>query len=100
MSGNQHNKKNSDESFLYTGRIREIEVEIVRFQLDLARSNSQSETLQKILSSLLLHQKLTQSQIKVITNLSKSTISTGLSNLMNIGHIRKKRIPGSREYLY
>lgn len=88
------------ENLYFQGRIKEIEQEIVEFQLNLARSNNQSESLQKILSTLLLHGKLTQSQIKKLAILSKSTISTGLLNLLNIGHIKKEKIQGSREYAY
>lgn len=90
----------SEETPFYTGRIKEIEQEIINYQLELARSNSQSESLQKIITALLLHDELTQSQIKKLAMLSKSTISTGLSNLMNLGHVKKEKIQGSREYKY
>ena len=88
------------DNFLFEGRIKEIEQEIIDFQLNLASFSSQSESLQKIISSLVIHGKLTQSQIKKLVSLSKSTISTGLSNLMNIGYVRKEKIRGSRGYQY
>ena len=88
------------DNFLFEGRIKEIEQELIDFQLNLASSSSQSESLQKIISSLVIHGKLTQSQIKKLAGLSKSTISTGLSNLMNIGYVRKEKIRGSRGYQY
>lgn len=97
---NEKQEARSDENLLFEGRIREIEQEIVNFQLELARSNFQSETLQKIISALLIHGKLTQSQIKQLANISKSTISTGLLNLVNLGHVKKEKIQGSREYKY
>ena len=101
MSKNNENQEaKSDRNLFFEGRIKEIEQEIINFQLELARSNSQSESLQKIISSLLLHGKLTQSQIKKLVNLSKSTVSTGLLNLVNLGHIKKEKIQGSREYNY
>lgn len=101
MSKNNGKSENkSKDTLFYEGRIKEIELELIDYQLDLARSHSQSESLQKIITSLLLHGKLTQSQIKKLAILSKSTISTGLSNLMNIGHIKKEKIQGSREYTY
>ncbi len=93
-------KNGKSENIYFEGRIKEIEQEIVEFQLDLARSNNQSESLQKIISTLLLHGKLTQSQIKKLAILSKSTISTGLINLLNIGLVKKEKIQGSREYTY
>ena len=93
-------KNGKSENIHFKGRIKEIEQEIVEFQLNLARSQNQSESLQRIISALLLHGKLTQSQIKKLVILSKSTISTGLLNLLNLGHIKKEKIPGLREYAY
>ena len=90
----------SKETLLYKGRIKEIEQEIKNYYLEIAGSNSQSITMQKIITALLLHGEVTQSQIKKLTKLSKSTISTGLSILMNLGHLKKEKIKGSREYKY
>ena len=90
----------SKENLFYTGKIKKIEQEIINYHLELAGSNSQSESLQKIITALLLHGELTQSQIKKLAKLSKSTISTSLSILMNLGHVKKEKIQGSREYKY
>ncbi|MFX1274476.1 MAG: hypothetical protein ACFFBP_01035 [Promethearchaeota archaeon] len=49
---------------------------------------------------LLVYGKLTQGQLKHLTRFSKSTISTGLSTLINIGQARKEKIQGSRESYY
>ena len=97
---NENRVHKSEGNLFFEGRIKDIEQEITNYQLEFARSNSQSESLQKILTTLLLHGKLTQSQIKKIVQLSKSTISTSLLNLFNLGHVKKKKIQGSREYLY
>ena len=97
---NEKPEKKSDNTLFFEGRIKEIEKELVDFQLELTKSNSQSESLQKIISVLLFHGKLTQTQIKKLAMLSKSTISTGLLNLVNIGHVKKEKIQGSREYNY
>ena len=93
-------EKASENNLFFEGRIRDIEQEIINFQLNIANSTSQSDSLQKIISYLLFHEKLTQSQIKKLASLSKSTISTGLLNLMNIGYVKKEKIQGSREYQY
>ena len=77
-------KNGKSENIYFQGRIKEIEQDIIKFQLNLARSTNQSESLQKIISTLLLHGKLTQSQIKKLAILSKSTISTGLLNLLEL----------------
>ena len=93
-------EKKSETNLVFKGRIKEIEQELLKYQLDLARFRSQSISLQKIIFVLTMHRELTQTQIHHLTKLSKSTISTGLSNLINIGHVRKRKITGSKEYLY
>ena len=93
-------EKKSKTNLDFKGRIKEIEQELLKYQLDLARFSSQSIPLQKIIFSLIMHRRLTQTQLHYLTHLSKSTISTGLSNLINIGHVKKRKITGSKEHLY
>jgi DNA-binding transcriptional regulator GbsR (MarR family) len=93
-------KNYSDEKIFFEGRMQEIEHDIIQFHIDLAKSNQVSESIEKIIAILLLHGRLTQTQIKKLVNLSKSTISTGLTNLVSIGHLKKEKIKGSREYQY
>ncbi|MCP4761371.1 MAG: helix-turn-helix transcriptional regulator [archaeon] len=100
LEKNENTGKKEGEDIFFEGRIKEIEQELINYQLELAKTNSQSESLQKIITTLIFHGELTQSQIKKLAILSKSTISTSLANLLNLGFVKKEKIKGSREYRY
>ncbi len=89
-----------DNSFRFEGKIKDYERVILDYQLELAHFSSLSDTLGKIMAYLSLYKRLTQSQLKILTNFSKSTISTGLSTFINTGYIRKEKLNRSREYEY
>lgn len=86
--------------FLFEGRIRDFEKEILKSRLEIARFSSLSNTMGKILAYISLYQRLTQSQLKLLTKYSKSTVSTNLTTLIKIDYVRKEKIKGSREYEY
>jgi len=91
--------KNSN-SFRFDGRIRDFERTILDYQFEIFGYSSLSDTMGVILAYLSLYGELTQGQLKKLTNFSKSTISTSLSTLINIGYVRKEKIRHSREYKY
>jgi len=91
--------KNSN-SFRFDGRIRDFERTILDYQFEIFGYSSLSDTMGVILAYLSLYGELTQGQLKKLTNFSKSTISTSLSTLINIGYVRKGKIRHSREYKY
>ncbi len=92
--------KEKDENFLFKGRIQDFERIILRYYIEQANFNEQSKVLAKILAYLNIYGNLTQKKLKILTKFSSSTISTSLSNLINIGYVKKEKIPKSREYNY
>ncbi|MBN1217259.1 MAG: hypothetical protein JXA99_17695 [Candidatus Lokiarchaeota archaeon] len=92
--------KEKDENFLFKGRIRDFERIVLRYYIEQANFNEQSRVLAKILAYLNIYGNLTQKKLKILTKFSSSTISTSLSNLINIGYIKKEKILKSREYNY
>lgn len=85
---------------LFDERLREFEHTLLEYYLEKADFSAQSETLAKLFAYLSIYGELTQSQLKKLTHFSKSTISTGLANLINIGYVKREKISHSREYLY
>ncbi len=92
--------KEKNERFLFEGRIQNFERKILRYYIEQANFNEQSKVLTKILAYLNIYGKLTQKKLKILTQFSSSTISTSLFNLINIGYVKKEKIPKSREYNY
>ena len=91
--------KNSN-SFRFEGRIKNFERTILDYQLEIFGYSSLSDKMGMLLAYLSLYGELTQGQLKQLTYFSKSTISTSLSTLINIGYVRKEKINHSREYKY
>lgn len=87
-------------SFPFEGKLNEYVQILLDYYLELTSFSSISSTLGKILGYLSIYGKLTQSQLKMLTGYSKSTISTGLANLINVGHVKKQKLRRSREYEY
>ena len=88
------------DTLIFEGKLKDIEKKIIDYYKERANFTGQSDTLSTIIGYLSIHGDLTQSQLKMLTNYSKSTISTGLSNLLNIGYVKKNKISGKREYQY
>ncbi|MBD3198305.1 MAG: hypothetical protein GF317_24865 [Candidatus Lokiarchaeota archaeon] len=85
---------------LFDERLWEFEQTLLEYYLEKADFSAQSETLAKLFAYLSIYGELTQTQLKMLTNFSKSTVSTGLANLINIGYVKKEKIAHSREYRY
>ncbi|MFX0072380.1 MAG: hypothetical protein ACFFAO_14945 [Candidatus Hermodarchaeota archaeon] len=88
------------ENLFFEGKLRDYENTIIEYYKERADFTGQSNTLSTIIGYLSIHGRLTQTQLKKLTGFSKSTISTGLSNLINVRYIKKEKITGKREYEY
>ncbi|MBD3255299.1 MAG: hypothetical protein GF383_09415 [Candidatus Lokiarchaeota archaeon] len=85
---------------LINNRLKEYQNVIIDYFIERANFSGQSDTLASIIGYLTIYGTLTQSQLQKLTKFSKSTISTGLSNLINVKYVKKEKIPGKREYKY
>ena len=94
------NGRNVEKGYIFEGRILEFERDLLEYNLEIAKFHEQSITLASIMAYLTIHGKLTQRQLKTLTNFSISTISTKLANLVNIGYVRKEIIRGKHEFIY
>ncbi|MHA1147532.1 MAG: hypothetical protein ACTSR8_04750 [Promethearchaeota archaeon] len=90
----------SDQSHIFEGKILEYKHEFMDFFIEVNTSRGQTPTMCKIMGNLLIHENLTQSQLKELTDLSVGSISTNFSALVSIGIVKKKRIPGTHSYEY
>ncbi len=88
------------EKLFFEGKLREYEKKIIDYYMERVTISGQSETLASIIGYLSIYGGLTQTQLKKLTGFSKSTISTGLSNLINVRYVKKNKITGKREYKY
>lgn len=86
--------------YIFEGRIREIEEELVEYRKERAEYGGTSTKVALIMTYLSIHGQLTQQQLKELTKFSISTISTQLANLVNIGYIKKEMVKGTHEYVY
>jgi DNA-binding transcriptional regulator GbsR (MarR family) len=94
------NKKSLTRDHLFEGKIKEYEDILIQFVMDVGRAKSVEPNLQLILGYIGIHKKLTQKQLKDLTNLSSGTISKKLRDIIALGIIIKERIPKSNENLY
>lgn len=89
-----------EEKFIIEGKLRDYEKIIITYYIERANFTGQSDTLATLIGYLSIYRSLTQAQLKELTGFSKSTISTGLSNLVNVRYVKKDKIIGKREYRY
>lgn len=89
-----------EEKFIIEGKLRDYEKIIITYYIERANFTGQSGTLATLIGYLSIYRSLTQAQLKELTGFSKSTISTGLSNLVNVRYVKKDKIIGKREYRY
>lgn len=88
------------EPFRFDGKMAEFEKTLLDYHLERAKFNHQSETLATLFAYLSIYEQLTQTQLRELTGYSKSTISTGLANLINIRYVKKEKKRNSREFIY
>ena len=95
-----NSSKPSDYDFRYKGKVKEYEKSLIKFFKDIGKNKDTPSKVQEILGYLIIHDKLSQSNLKELTGFSSGTISTTLGNLVKLGVVKKERIASSNEYLY
>ena len=89
-----------DYDFRYKGKIRDYEKTLIRFFIDIGKNKDTPSKVQEILGYLIIHNKMSQSNLKELTGYSTGTISTTLGNLIELGVVKKERIATSNMYQY
>ena len=87
-------------SHLFNDKLRKYEDKIVDFLLDIAKTKHVNPKISTISSYLLIHGKLTQKELKKLTEFSMGSISTFLSVMTGTGVFQKERIPHTHTYTY
>jgi len=87
-------------SHIYEGKVRVYEKRLIEILVDAGKVKSQSAVFGSIIGYLLLHESLTQAQLKELTGFSKGAISQSLKLLSSSPAIKKEPIEGEREYVY
>jgi DNA-binding transcriptional regulator GbsR (MarR family) len=85
---------------LFNDKLRKYEDKLVELILDIAQSKRVNPKISTISSYLLIHEKLTQKELKELTNFSMGSISTYLSVMTGTGVYVKERIPKTHTYTY
>jgi DNA-binding transcriptional regulator GbsR (MarR family) len=86
--------------FKFKGKIRDYEKTLIKFFVDIGKHKDTPTKVQEILGYLIIHDKLSQSNLHELTGYSTGTISTTLSNLVKLGVVKKEKIAASNKYLY
>ena len=89
-----------DYDFQFRGKIKDYEKTLIKFFIDIGKNKDTPAKVQEILGYLIIHNKLSQSNLKELTGYSTGTISTTLGNLIELGVVKKDRIAMSNMYLY
>jgi len=92
--------KSSSQVTLIDGPLKYIENRIVGFYDEIGKLMKLNEKSVKIFAYLQIYGKLTQEQLKQLTNFSSSTISTTLQAFQQTGVVRKELIANSRQKAY
>jgi len=86
---------------LFDRKLRKYEDKIIELLLDIAQQKRANLKPSMISSYLLIHEELTQKELKELTGLSMGTISTFLSVMTGAGSfIEKRRIPKTHTFVY
>jgi DNA-binding transcriptional regulator GbsR (MarR family) len=94
------NEDTETNSHLFNDKLRKYENKIVEFLLDIAKSKRVNPKISTISSYLLIHGKLTQKELKKLTEFSIGSISTFLSVMTGTGAFQKERIPHTHTFTY
>ncbi|MHA1923577.1 MAG: hypothetical protein ACTSVP_10950 [Candidatus Heimdallarchaeota archaeon] len=92
--------KSDSQVKLIGGPLKEIEDRIVAFYDEIGKLMKLNEKAVKIFAYLQIYGKLTQEQLKQLTNQSSSTISTTLQAFLQTGVVRKELLTNSRQKAY
>ena len=87
-------------SHIYEGKVRAYEKRLVEILVDAGKVKGQNAVFGSIIGYLLLHESLTQTQLKELTGFSKGAISQSLKVLSSVPAIKKEPLEGGREYFY
>ena len=87
-------------SHIYGGKVRVYEKRLIEILVDAGKIKGQSAVFGSIIGYLLLHESLTQTQLKELTGFSKGAISQSLKVLSSVPAIKKEPLEGTREYIY
>ena len=87
-------------SHLFNERLKKYEDKIAEFLLDIASSKRVNPKISTISSYILIHEKLTQKELKELTGFSMGSVSTFLSVMTGTGAIQKERIPHTHTFTY
>ena len=89
-----------DQDFRFKGKIKDYEKTLIKFFIDIGNNKDTPQKVQEILGYLIIHNKLTQSNLKELTGYSTGNISSTLSNLIKLGIVQKERVAMSNKYQY
>ncbi|MCK4380064.1 MAG: hypothetical protein KAW51_02935 [Candidatus Lokiarchaeota archaeon] len=89
-----------EQSHLFDDKLRKYEEKLVEILLDIGQSKRTNPKMSAIACYLLIHENLTQKELKELTGFSMGTISTYLSVMLSTGNFRKIRIPHSHTFMY
>lgn len=79
---------------------KKIETEIIEFFMRISEMSDLNKSTTQIFAYLKIYKKLTQDQLKKLTNLAISTISTTLQSFIQTGIITRRYIPNTHTNLY
>ena len=89
-----------DPNHLFDSKLRKYEDNLVELLLDIAQQKRVNRKLSTISSYLLIHERLTQKELKELTGFSMGSVSTFLSVMTGTGAIQKERIPHTHTFMY
>ncbi len=85
---------------LFNDKLRKYEDKLVEILLDIAESKRVNPKISTISSYILIHENLTQKELKELTDFSMGSISTFLSVMTGTGAVKRERIPHTHTYMY
>ena len=80
--------------------VRNYETRLIKLLVKMGASKGQNERFSAIIGYLLLHDSLTQKELKELTGFSLATVSINLNILMGMGSITKRLVKGTHEFEY
>ncbi|MHA2038755.1 MAG: MarR family transcriptional regulator [Promethearchaeota archaeon] len=89
-----------EQSHLFDGKLRIYEDRLVEILLNIGQSKRVNPKMAAISCYLLIHEKLTQREIKELTGFSMGTVSTYLSVMIGTGNFQKIRVPHTHTFFY
>ena len=89
-----------EKDFRFKGKIKHYEKTLIKFFIDIGNNKDTPQKVQEILGYLIIHNKLTQSNLKELTGYSTGNISSTLGNLIKLGIVQKEKVAMSNEYQY